>query len=130
MRRILTKLALAGFIGLTGLGATVVPATAETLTFGIHSGGVVDVQYRDGYGDERDWGRDRRHRPDWGDGWGRERRGRCAPWLAVDKARDYGLRRAYVADVSWRRVVVEGRRHGDYRRIVFANARGCPVIGR
>ena len=62
MRRILTKLALAGFIGLTGLGATVVPAAAETLTFGIHSGGVVDVQYRDGYGDERDWGRDRRHR--------------------------------------------------------------------
>ncbi|MBW9062616.1 hypothetical protein JNB71_04740 [Rhizobium herbae] len=130
MRRILTKLALAGFIGLTGLGATVVPAAAETLTFGIHSGGVVDVQYREGYRDERDWGWDRRHRPDWGDGWGRERRGRCAPWLAVDKARDYGLRRAYVADVSWRRVVVEGRRHGDYRRIVFANARGCPVIGR
>ncbi len=132
MRRILTKLALAGFIGLTGLSATVVPAAADTLTFGIHSGGVVDVQYRDrdGYGDERDWGRDRRHRPDRGDGWGRERRGRCAPWLAVDKARDYGLRRAYVADVSWRRVVVEGRRHGDYRRIVFANAHGCPVIGR
>ncbi|CAN7318636.1 hypothetical protein LJR235_001639 [Pararhizobium sp. LjRoot235] len=139
MRQIFTRLALAGFIGLTGLGATVAPAVAETLTFGIHSGGVVDVQYRDrdgygderdGYGDERDWGRDRRHRPDRGDGWGRERRGRCAPWLAVDKARDYGLRRAYVADVSWRRVVVEGRRHGDYRRIVFANARGCPVIGR
>jgi len=139
MRQIITKLALAGFIGLTGLGATVAPAVAETLTFGIHSGGVVDVQYRDrdgyryerdGYGDERDRGRDRRHRPDRGDGWGRERRGRCAPWLAVDKARDYGLRRAYVADVSWRRVVVEGRRHGDYRRIVFANARGCPVIGR
>lgn len=136
MRQIITKLALAGFIGLTGLGATVAPAAADTLTFGIHSGGAVDVQYRDrdgygdGYGDERDWGRDRRHRPDWGDGWGRERRGRCAPWLAVDKARDYGLRRAYVADVSRRRVVVEGRRHGDYRRIVFANARGCPVIGR
>lgn len=135
MRQIFTKLALAGFIGLTGLGATVAPAAADTLTFGIHSGGVVDVQYRDrdGYGDERDWGRDRHHRhhrPDWGDGWGRERRGRCAPWLAVDKARYFGLRRAYVADVSWRRVVVEGRRHGDYRRIVFANARGCPVIGR
>lgn len=131
MRQIFTKLALAGFIGLTGLGATVAPAAADTLTFGIHSGGVVDVQYRDrgGYGDERDWGRDRRG-PDRGDGWGRERRGRCAPWLAVDKARNYGLRRAHVANVSHRRVVVEGRRHGDHRRIVFANARGCPVIGR
>lgn len=136
MRQIFTRLALAGFIGLTGLGATVAPAAADTLTFGIHSGGVVDVHYRDrdGYGDERDWerdwDRDRRHRPGWGHGWGHERRGRCAPWLAVDKARYFGLRRAYVADVSWRRVVVEGRRHGDYRRIVFANARGCPVIGR
>jgi hypothetical protein len=134
MRQIITRLALAGFIGLTGLGATVTPAAADTLTFGIHSGGAVDVQYRDRdrdrYGDERDWRWDRRDRSDRGDGWGRERRGRCAPWLAVDKARDYGLRRAYVADVSRRRVVVEGRRHGDYRRIVFANARGCPVIGR
>ncbi|WP_349435039.1 hypothetical protein [Pararhizobium sp. A13] len=132
MRQILAKLALAGFIGLTGFGATVAPASADTLTFGIHSGGVVDVQYRDrdGYRDERDWDGDRRHRPGWGGGWDRERRGRCAPWLAVDKARYFGLRRAYVADVSWRRVVVEGRRHGDYRRVVFANVRGCPVIGR
>ncbi|MCV9961206.1 hypothetical protein OIU34_04775 [Pararhizobium sp. BT-229] len=128
MRQILAKLALVGFIGLTGFGATVAPAAAETLTFGIHSGGVVDVQYRDRdrYGDERDWDRDRRHRP----GWGHERRGRCAPWLATDKARYFGLRRAYVADVSPRRVVVEGRRHGEYRRVVFANVRGCPVIGR
>jgi hypothetical protein len=130
MRKIFAKLALAGFIGLTGFGATVAPASADTLTFGIHSGsGVVDVQYRDRdrYGDERDWDGDRRGR---GDGWGRERRGRCAPWLAVDKARSYGLRRAHVADVSRRSVVVEGRRRGDYRQIVFANVRGCPVIGR
>lgn len=129
MKQIFARLALVGLIGLTGFGATVAPASAETLTFGIHSGGVVDVQYRNGgYGDERDWGRDRRHGP--GHGWGHERRGRCSPGLATEKARYFGLRRTYVADVSHRRVVVEGRRHGDYRRIVFANVRGCPVIGR
>jgi hypothetical protein len=40
------------------------------------------------------------------------------------------MRRARVVDVSPRRVVVEGMRRGNYRSIVFANARGCPVIGR
>jgi hypothetical protein len=137
MKQIFAKLVLAGFIGLTGLSATVTPAAADTLTFGIHSGGVVDVQYRDRdrYGDERDWDRDRRHRPRWGhgwdqgQGWGHERRGRCNPWLAADKARAHGMRHARVVDVSPRRVVVEGRRWGEYRRAVFANARGCPFIG-
>lgn len=128
MKQIFAKLALAGMIGLTGFGATLAPAAADTITLGIHSGGVVDVQYRDRdrYGDERDWDRDRRHRP----GWGHERRGRCDPWLAQDKARANGLRRARVVDVSPRRVVVEGRRWGEYRRAVFANVRGCPYIGR
>jgi hypothetical protein len=132
MKQIFAKLALAGMIGLTGFGATLAPAAADTLTLGIHSGGVVDVQYRDRdrdrYGDERDWDRDRdrRYRP----GWGHERRGRCDPRLAADKARANGLRRARVVDVSPRRVVVEGRRWGEYRRVVFANARGCPYLGR
>ncbi len=131
MKQIFAKLALAGMIGLTGFGATLAPAAADTLTLGIHSSGVVDVQYRDrdddGYGDERDWDGDRRHRPGWGGG---ERRGRCDRWLAQEKARDFGLRRARVVDVSPRRVVVEGMRRGNYRSIVFANVRGCPVIGR
>ncbi|MDW5312956.1 hypothetical protein [Rhizobium sp. PL01] len=130
MKQIFAKLALAGMIGLTGLGATVAPASADTLTLGLHSSGVVDVQYRDrdrdGYGDERDWDGDRRHRP----GWGGDRRGRCDPRLAQEKARDFGMRRARVVDVSPRRVVVEGMRRGDYRSMVFANARGCPVLGR
>lgn len=129
MKQLFAKLMVAGLVGLsgfTGLGAA--SASAETLSFGIRSGDVVEVQYGGGYGDERDWdrGRDRgRHH-----GWDRERRGRCAPWLATDKARYYGLRRAQVVHVGQRRVVVEGRRHGDYRQIVFANVRGCPVIGR
>lgn len=128
MKQIFAKLALAGLIGLSAFSATTAPVAAETIRFGIQSDGVLDVQYRDRDGprDEREWDRDRRHRP----GWGPERRGRCAPGLAADKARDFGLRRARVVDITPRRVVVEGRRHGDFRRIVFANARGCPIIGR
>jgi len=132
MKQIFVKLAAIAFIGLSGLAATTASASADTFSFGIASGGVVDVQYRDhdrnGYGDERDWSRNRHHRPGWGQG--ERRRGRCEPWLAQEKARNFGLRRAQVVDVSPRRVVVEGRRHGDYRTVVFANARGCPVIGR
>jgi hypothetical protein len=75
---------------------------------------------------------DDRHRPDWHrPGWGRpDRRGQCHPNQAVEKARWNGLRRVFIADVSPRRVVVAGVRHGYRDRIVFANVRGCPVIGR
>jgi hypothetical protein len=54
----------------------------------------------------------------------------CSPVLAVQKARAMGLRRAAIADITRRRVVVSGfGRHGR-DRIVFANARGCPPIRR
>ena len=39
-------------------------------------------------------------------------------------------RRVVEIDRAQRRVVVEGRRHGYRQSIVFANARGCPTIGR
>lgn len=131
MKNILINAAAAAVIGLTGLVGAASTASADTVEFGFGSGDGVQVQYRDfnrGYDDERDWGRDRRG-PDRGwDGGGR--RSRCAPWMAVDKARDHGLRRAYVADVSHRRIVVEGSRRGYRQTIAFANVRGCPVIGR
>ncbi len=131
MKNILINAAAAAVIGLTGLVGAASTASADTVEFGFGPGDGVQVQYRDfdrGYDDERDWGRDRRG-PDRGwDGGGR--RSRCAPWMAVDKARDHGLRRAYVADVSHRRIVVEGSRRGYRQTIAFANVRGCPVIGR
>ncbi|WEZ82991.1 hypothetical protein P6U16_18960 [Rhizobium sp. 32-5/1] len=129
MRQNFVKLAAIAFIGLSCIGATAAPASAETLTFGLNSSGNVDVEIGDNErrGDERDWARDRRHRPDRDRS---ERRGRCDPRLAQEKARDFGLRRAQVVDVSPRRVVVEGRRRGEYRTVVFANVRGCPIIGR
>lgn len=80
------------------------------------------VGYRDGY-----YGRspERHHRFD-----DRRGRGRCAPWLAVEKARDYGVRGPRIADVSHRRVVVEGWRHHRYTRIAFANVARCPTLWR
>jgi hypothetical protein len=54
----------------------------------------------------------------------------CDPDDAEDEARDMGLHRAHVVDVTPRQVVVEGfGRHGP-DRMYFANARGCPFIGR
>lgn len=124
MKKLFAKLmviSLIGVSGIAGLGATA--ASAETLSFGVRSG-VIDAQYGGyrGYDRHHDGDRDRRH------GW--DRGGRCAPWIATDKARSYGLRRAQVVHVSPRLVVVEGRRHGDYRTIAFANVRGCPTLGR
>lgn len=58
-------------------------------------------------------------------------RGRmCSPRLAVEKARDMGLRRARIDNVTPRRVVVEGFGRRGPDRVVFANAPGCPLIRR
>ncbi len=61
--------------------------------------------------------------------WGGSRRG-CNPRMAEDIARDYGMRRARVSDVTPRRVIVEGRNRGGWDRMVFANVRGCPLLRR
>jgi hypothetical protein len=57
------------------------------------------------------------------------RRGRCDLDEARDVARDEGLRRPRVVDVTERRVVVRGRTADGPETIVLANRRGCPVIG-
>ncbi|MDR6900219.1 hypothetical protein [Rhizobium miluonense] len=58
-------------------------------------------------------------------------RGRmCSPRLAVEKARDIGLRRARIDNITPRRVVVEGFGRRGPDRVVFANAPGCPLIRR
>jgi hypothetical protein len=118
MLRKLGMAALVSIMATTGIAST---ASADSFGWGIYIDGP-----RDGYG----WDRPRhddRHRPDW-DRPGR--RGQCHPGQAIEKARWNGLRRTFVADVSPRRVVVAGVRHGYRDRIVFANVRGCPVIRR
>jgi hypothetical protein len=53
----------------------------------------------------------------------------CDPRQAVSKASRMGLRRAHVVRHAPRRVAVQGYHRGHQSRIVFANQRGCPVIG-
>ena len=111
------RFALMALLVVAGLTATAPAASAGGLDIRIET-----VDHRDGY-----YGRgpDRHH------GWGgRRNRGHCAPWLAVEKARDHGVRRARVADVTRRRVVVEGWRHHRYTRIAFANVARCPTLWR
>ncbi|MDX3926838.1 MAG: hypothetical protein QHC90_13670 [Shinella sp.] len=114
MPNILAKTLIAAFVGL-GAIATSVPAASASDT-GIR---VETVGYRNGF---QLAFHEPHHRWD--------RRGRCNLRLAEAKARDRGLRRARVVDVSPRRVVVDGRRFGDRVRMVFANVRGCPTIRR
>jgi len=54
----------------------------------------------------------------------------CSPIAAVQKARAMGLRRARIDNITPRRVVVDGFSRRGPDRIVFANARGCPLIRR
>lgn len=117
---------LAAVLGLGALTAVAPAASAADIDVRIET-----VGYRNGFFEIRDHDRgrerwERRHdrRQDWG------RRGRCSPDFAVAKARDFGLRRARIADISSRKVVVEGFRRGGYSRIVFANDRHCPVLWR
>lgn len=125
MRNILAKTSLAAFIALGSLTFTAPAALADSFGFSFGPQGGFEVEVG---GHDRDWRRPHRgfdDRP----GWDRhERRAGCSPRLAIAKARDFGLRRADVTDVSRRRVVVEGRTRGGYERVVFANVRGCPVI--
>ncbi|MDE1997155.1 MAG: hypothetical protein KGI75_31940 [Rhizobiaceae bacterium] len=54
----------------------------------------------------------------------------CDPRDAMDAARDYGLRRPRVVDVTPRRVIVDGFGRRGPDTLVFANVRGCPLLGR
>ena len=110
----ISKLCLAGLAGLAGSAWVTQPAFAQTLELQIGPDGVkprFDEPYEEEYPSPR-----------------RARRG-CDLDEATDIARDEGLRRPRVVDVTKRRVVVRGRTAYGPETIVFANRRGCPVIG-
>ncbi|WP_454286473.1 hypothetical protein [Rhizobium arsenicireducens] len=107
--------ALVTFATTIGTVGTASTAAASDIGWGVYIGG--------GPGYERD-----RHRPGWGHEPRRHRPQGCSPRRAVEEARWSGLRQARVDNVTPRRVVVAGFRHGKFDRMVFANARGCPVI--
>lgn len=68
-----------------------------------------------------------RHGPRHFDGGPRFRRDFCRPRKALRKARRRGVRRAYIARVGHRGVIVKGRKWGERVTIGFAHRRGCPV---
>lgn len=114
----------AALIAIAGITAAAPAASAGGFDVGVEI-----VDHRDGYygrGPER---HERHERYDRHDRWEHRRfSGRCAPGLAVEKARDHGLRRARIAHVGHRRVVVEGWRHHRYTQIAFANVARCPTL--
>ena len=69
--------------------------------------------------------RDRERDRDWERGRGRG----CSSREAVSIARSEGLRRARVVRANDRRIVVAGETRRGPDSIVFANRRGCPIIG-
>jgi hypothetical protein len=128
MSNILVKAALAIVVGFSSFAATMPVASAAGIEASIET-----VGYRNGFQGDHERGRDRdgyrqrdrdRHHGNAG------RRGHCSPWQAVEKAREHGLRRARVAHVTPRKVVVDGVRFHRQVSIAFANARHCPVLWR
>lgn len=113
----LKKTAIAALVSLGAIGSIPAAASAASVDFYFGTGGA-GMRMHDGYRDHRH--HDRRDR------W-ESRRG-CSSRTAVRKARHFGLRHARVAYESRHKVVVEGRHHHRYDRIVFANVDGCPVI--
>ncbi|SSC64525.1 hypothetical protein [Ciceribacter selenitireducens] len=119
MAGMLAKLGFAALVTFATTVGTVSTAAADSnFGWGVYVGGGpgYDRHYRDDY--RPGWGHEpRRHRPQG-----------CSPRRAVEEARWSGLRRARVHNVTPRRVVVAGFRHGEFDRMVFANVRGCPII--
>jgi len=110
-----SKLCLAGLAVLAGSAWVPEPVFAQTIELQIGPDGV-KPRFVEPY-EEEEYQSPRR-----------ARRG-CDLDEATDIARDEGLRRPRVVDVTERRVVVRGRTAAGPETIVFANRRGCPVIG-
>jgi hypothetical protein len=121
MKQFFAKLGLAMVIGVTALSGTVTNAAAQGLD--IYVGPAHRPPPPDYY---------RPAPPPPGYGYGRPAYGPrgCDPRRAEDIARDYGFRRARVVDVTPRRVIVDGFSRLGPDTIVFANVRGCRIMGR
>ncbi len=112
--KLIKAAALAGTIALGGVAATTGTASAQSAAyFGAGSG--ISIHFGSG----PRFGYHRGHRHGYYN--------RCNPRKALRKARRKGIRRAYIARVSGRGVVVKGRKWGDRVRMGFANNRRCSV---
>jgi hypothetical protein len=118
MKEILAKAGIAMAIAVAALSGAVTSASAQG----------VDIYVGPGYHRPPPPDYYRPPPPPPGYGYGRPRG--CDPRQAEDIARDYGLRRARVADITPRRVIVNGFGRRGPDTMVFANVRGCPLMGR
>lgn len=120
MKQVFANLGFAAAIAVSAFSGTVTSAAAQNL----------DIYVGPGYHrpPPSDYGRPPAP-PGYGYGGDYGRRG-CDPRQAVSIARDYGFRRARVSDVTPRRVIVDGYSRRGPDTMVFANVRGCPVMGR
>lgn len=106
---------LAALIAVGATAATTSQASAGNIEFGIQFGTPGYGYY---YGSN----------PRWGAPPPRYRKGKCKPRRAVNKAWRMGVNNPRVVRRNPNRVVVRGWRHGYKTKVVFANARHCPVI--
>jgi hypothetical protein len=105
---------LIGMATMTGLTVGPTLAASQDMELRVGPGGVGI------YDPDRDADRDGYYRGG--------RRGGCDPEDAIDIARSQGLRRAQIAKVSPRSIVVQGFTRRGPERMTFANRRGCPEI--
>ena len=127
MKQVLARLGIAAALAAGAFSATVTTAAAQGLDIYVGPGYNRPPPPDYGRPPPPDYGRPPPPPPGYGGGYGR--RG-CDPRQAEDIARDYGLRRARVSDVTPRRVIVDGFSRRGPDTMVFANVRGCPVMGR
>lgn len=119
MFKLIRNAALSALIGLGAIAALPASAQANSFQLGIGSGGT-SMSFH--FGDSRD----RYHRAPRQN---YRQYGQCSQREAVRKASRMGVRHARVVHANHRTVHVEGRARGYHNaRIVFANARNCPVI--
>ena len=103
-----------------GLGVSAPAASAATVGISVGNGGAPVLLVRDhGRHDRNGW--NRHQRP--------QRHGFCSPQRALNKVQHMGVHRARVTDANRRIVKVRGVHRGHRVNVLFANVRGCPVVG-
>lgn len=103
-------LALSALIAFSAIAAAPSAANAGDIK--------IDVHFGTGFGPGFGYG------PGYGYGYGNKH---CTPGKALYKAKSMGLKKAYVANASWKGVVVKGKKFGQKKTIAFGKAPYCPV---
>ena len=121
MRKIISTVTLAAALAVSPVLATMPAAHAQGFNIEVGPNGVRAVPPPPAYGYDQPG-------PPRGYGERDYNRGGCSERQALNAAREEGLRRASIINVTRRSITVEGYNRGGPERIRFANAPGCPTI--